>query len=125
MATNDAAARAAAQTFPETTKQVVDYYKTKASDEEKKAIAQAIRQAARTVKQDMRGDEGKKKRKKERKGQEQGQGQASPEAVAAALYGILAQDKEAVVRGDPSKGETRIRGAFDLNEVARKLLSLA
>ena len=124
-ASTDADARTAVQKFAETTKQVLDYYKTKANDEEKKAIAQAVRQASRTIKQDMRGgdDEEQGEKKKKKKGQA---GQPSPEIVAAALYGIPKQDKEAVVRGDPRDGDdTRIRGDFNLNEVARRLLSLA
>jgi hypothetical protein len=124
-AASDADVRAAAQKFPETTKQVVDFYMTTANDDEKRVIAQAVRQANRTIKQETRGDagddgeeQGKKKKKKK--------GQPSPEDLAAALYGILGQDEEAVVRGDPRDGdETRIRGQFDLNEVARKLLALA
>ena len=101
--------------YPEATTQALEYYRTKASEEEKKILFNTIRKAARSLKKDDGGE--KKDKKKKLKGF------TSPEAVAAALYGVLSQGG-GTVDGHPRQGNpTRIDGRFDLNEVARKLMA--
>ena len=111
--------------FPRVTKQALEYYQKGASEEEKKIVANTIREAAKTIKKDARGgqqgDKGKKKKKKGRQ-----QPSPSPEQLAAGLYKVLSETGTAKVNGDPQSGEqTQIQGQVDLNDVARRLLSLA
>jgi hypothetical protein len=116
-------AQALVTNFPETMKQVLQYYQTKATDEEKKTIIQAVKQAVRALKKDIRASKGEEQAKQQKKRAFQ---QPEPEAVAAALYSVLSQEPDAKVAGNPAAGEqTQIRGQFDLNDVARKLLSFA
>lgn len=112
----------AAKKYPETTTQVLAYYKTTASEGEKKVLYDTIRKAAKTLKQEGRDDKDSKKDKK-KKGR--GLTPPSPEAVAAALYGALSRVAGGTVDGDPGQGHrtTRIDGRFDLNDVARKLIA--
>ncbi|CAN5131854.1 hypothetical protein BH10PSE6_BH10PSE6_58310 [soil metagenome] len=106
--------------YPEATNQVLEYYKTKANDEEKKILLDTIRKAAKSLKQEGRGDKGDKKDKKKGRGFIP----PTPEAIAAALYGVLSEGAGGTVDGDPSQGNrTRIDGRFDLNDVARKLMA--
>lgn len=103
--------------YPEATNQVLEYYKTKASDAEKKVLLDTIRKAAKSLKQE--GRDGKKNKKKKGRGFTP----PAPEAIAAALYGVLSEGG-GTVDGDPSQGNrTRIDGRFDLNDVARKLMA--
>jgi hypothetical protein len=117
----DKAAAEAGETvkkYPEATNQVLEYYKTKASEEEKKVLRGTIRKAAKSLKQE--GRDGKKDKKKKGKGFTP----PAPEAIAAALYGVLSAGAGGTVEGDPRQGNrTRINGRFDLNDVARKLMA--
>ena len=102
--------------YPEATTQALEYYRTKASEEEKKILFDTIRKAARSLRKEGAGE--KKDKKKNR-----GFTPPAPEAVAAALYGVLSQGG-GTVDGHPRQGNpTRIDGRFDLNEVARKLMA--
>ena len=111
-----------ASKFPRVTKQALEFYQKGASEEEKKVVADTIREAAKTIKKDLRGGQQGGKGKKNKKGRRQ----PSPEQLAAGLYKVLSETGTAKVHGDPKSGEqTQIQGQVDLNEVARKLLSLA
>ena len=108
-----------AKKYPEATNQVLEYYKTKASDEEKKVLLDTIRKAAKSLKQE--GRDGKKDKKKKKKGG--GFTPPTPDAMAAALYGVLSEGG-GTVDGDPGQGNpTRIDGRFDLNDVVRKMMA--
>ena len=103
--------------YPEATTQALEYYRTKASEEEKKILFDTIRKAAKSLKKDDGGE------KKDKKKKFKGFTPPAPEAVAAALYGVLSQGG-GTVDGHPRQGNpTRIDGRFDLNEVARKLMA--
>lgn len=104
-----------AKKYPDTTTQVLEYYKAKASDEEKKVLLRTIRRAAKSLKKEAQGDTKVKKKAR-------GFTPPTPEAVAAALYGALAKGG-GTVDGDPGQGNTtRIDGRFDLKVVARNLM---
>jgi hypothetical protein len=105
--------------FPSVTKQALDFYKQGASEDEKKAVATTILKAAKKIKKEARANpENKKDRKK-------GRQQPNPEQLAAGLYKVLSETGSIKVSGDPAGGaQTRLQGQVDLNEVARKLLSL-
>jgi hypothetical protein len=120
---------AVVKNLPETMRRVLDYWRTKAKDREKKTVASTIMKAARSIKQEMRsakGDKQGKKAKAAAAAAAAAAAQSTPEEVAAALYDILAENKEARVTGDPRQGEqTRINGTFDLNAIAREMMSPA
>jgi len=102
--------------YPEATTQALEYYRTKASEEEKKILFDTIRKAARSLRKEGAGEQKEKKKNR-------GFTPPAPEAVAAALYGVLSQGG-GTVDGHPRQGNpTRIDGRFDLNEVARKLMA--
>lgn len=105
------------KTYPEATKQALEYYRTGANEAEKKILFDTIRKAAKSLKKEGGGD--KKDKKKDR-----GHGVPEPDAVAAALFRALSRAGGGTVEGDPGQGNrTRIEGRFDLNEVARKLMA--
>ena len=108
--------------FPRITKRAVEYYQKGASEEEKKIVANAIRKAAKTIKKEQRAKQADGKDKPAKKGRQQ----VSAEQLAAGLYKVLSESGTAKVTGNPSSGaQTDIQGPVDLNEVARKLMSLA
>lgn len=108
--------------FARATKSAITFYENGASEEDRQRVAKAIRKAARRIK------------KAERNIQEGGQDeqaklarqQATAEKLAAGLYKVLSESGSVKVKGNPASGaSTRIQGPVDLNEVARRLLSLA
>lgn len=108
--------------FARTTKRALEFYENGASEEEKQGVAKTIRKAARHIKkagrsaQEVSEDEQLKMARQ----------QASAKRLAAGLYKALSESGKAKVLGDPTRGvSTRIQGPVDLNEVARRLLSLA
>jgi|AGTN01.1.fsa_nt_gi hypothetical protein len=108
--------------FSRVTKKALEFYQKGASEEEKKIVANAIRKAAKAIKKQQRAGQENGKDKPEKKGRQQ----AGAEQLAAGLYKVLSESGTAKVTGNPSSGaQTEIQGAVDLNEAARKLLSLA
>lgn len=105
--------------FARTTKRALAFYEQGASQEDKQSVAKTIRKAARRIKKAARDDGQDEQVKMARQ-------QVNAERLAAGLYKVLSESGRLKMKGDPSSGEsTRMQGQVDLNEVARKLLSLA
>jgi len=108
------------QTFPATTRKVMEYYLSDASSEEKEMVSKAVQGASKIITTTKKADQPKAKKAKVL-------GMPTSDEVATALYSVLSECPATKVNGKPDdKGYTKtvIEGQFDLNEVARKLLSL-
>ncbi len=108
--------------FARATKSAVAFYENGASEEEKQRVARTIRKAARHIKKvGLSAQESEQAEQMKAARQ-----QASADRLAAGLYKVLSESGTAKVKGDPASGaSTRIQGPVNLNDVARRLISLA
>lgn len=114
----DGAKRAATLDFTAASNRAVKYYLEKATALDKQLIAGTIRSAARAIR---KAEPPKAKATIDEK---RTSAPISPEVIAKALFQALEANTAGKVKGDPSAAKrTEIRGFWDLNEVARILLS--
>ena len=108
--------------FPPASRKALKFYMTKASDADKQLIGHAVRAAARALRKAMPATAGAASSKPSTFSR----APVTPEALAFALYEALGESGGGKVQGEPHRGrKTEIRGHWDLNAVARALLSAA
>ena len=111
--------------FPVSARRAARFYVSTTSDVDKQLIGAAARRAARIVKKNTPrpSDDAKTTNQAVPQAAPSPAGW-SPEMVAQALFKALSTNSSGKVKGEPSSGKrTEIRGFWDLNDVARRLLS--
>lgn len=114
--------------YPTATRSVMTYYAEKANDLDKQLIGGALRGAFRTLRKLTPREPNEATDRPKAAAEQKPSASISPEQLAAELHKVLEScaSKTSKIKGIPGNAKkTEIRGFWDLNEVARRLLSQA
>lgn len=119
--------KAATFGYAEVSKGAVEYYLTKATDLDKQLILATARGAFKTIRRSMPPNPQAAPAEQPEQAAAKSQAPVTPEMLAEALYQALAATappSKYKLQGPPRSGrQTEIRGFWNLNEVAKSLLS--